>query len=250
MPQPGDPVGRDALEALAVEGPVARVGAVEAGEQVEERRLAGAVGPDQAGDHAALDLDVVDVDGGEAAERAADAVGDHDRVGLLRAGLVGDVAQRRAGGVDVDLSVDVPASSAGRGCWSRCQRASRASSLRSPKIPCGRKIISSIRARPMKMKRIRLAWLLFMIDVGDQRVGARGGLAEEQVEEADQEPEDHRSGDRAEHPGGATDQQHGVGEERGVGGEERRVDRRVLQRRHDAGERRRSRRRCISDCIL
>jgi hypothetical protein len=37
---------------------------VEAGDQVEERRLAGAVRPDQGGDDAALDLEVVDVDGG------------------------------------------------------------------------------------------------------------------------------------------------------------------------------------------
>ena len=93
----GHPVGRDALEALAVERPVALVGPVEAGQQVEERGLAGTVGADQAGDHAALDLDVLDVDGREAAERAHDAVGDHDRVGLLGAGLVRDVARAPRG---------------------------------------------------------------------------------------------------------------------------------------------------------
>ena len=60
----------------------ARVGLVEAGEQVEQRRLAGAVRTDQGGDGAPLDLEVVDVDRDEAAEPAGDAVGHEDRIGL------------------------------------------------------------------------------------------------------------------------------------------------------------------------
>src|SRR6478672_10632323 len=70
----------------------------------------------------------------------------------------------------------------------------------------------------------------------DDRVGARGGRPEEQVQEAEQEPEDDRSGDGTEHPGRAADQEHRVGEEGGVRGEERRVDRGVLECRHDAGD--------------
>ena len=48
-------------------------GLVEAGDQVEEGRLAGAVGADQGGDRAALHLEVLDVDGDDATERTADA---------------------------------------------------------------------------------------------------------------------------------------------------------------------------------
>ncbi len=43
---------------------------VESGEQVEQGRLAGAVRADEGGDGAALDLEVLDVDGGQAAEAA------------------------------------------------------------------------------------------------------------------------------------------------------------------------------------
>ena len=90
---PGDLVRRDLVQARAVERPVAAVGAVEPGEQVEEGGLAGAVRPDQRGDHAALDLHVLHVDRGQAAEAAGDVVGDHDRVGLRRARLVGHVRE-------------------------------------------------------------------------------------------------------------------------------------------------------------
>ena len=62
---------RDARERRAVEDPGAGVGLVEAGQQVEQRGLAGAVRADQGRDGAARDLEVLDVDGGEAAERAA-----------------------------------------------------------------------------------------------------------------------------------------------------------------------------------
>src|SRR3954452_15431286 len=69
---------------------------------------------------------------------------------------------------------------------------------------------------------------------GDRGVRARRGLTEEQVEEAQQEPEDHGARDRAENPCSAADQKHRVGEEGGVGREERRVDRGVLEGGHDA----------------
>ena len=55
------------------------------------------------------------------------------------------------------------------------------------------------------MNRIRLAWLLVMIDVGISGLAPEVACAEEQVEEADQEPEDDRAGDRAEDPGGAAE---------------------------------------------
>ena len=60
--------GGELAQRPAVERPRASVGLVEAGQQVEQRRLARAVGPDQAGDAAALDLQVVDRHGGETAE--------------------------------------------------------------------------------------------------------------------------------------------------------------------------------------
>ena len=73
---------------------------VEPGDEVEEGRLAGAVGADQRRDVPALHLEVVDVDGGHAAELADDVVDDEDRVGLGRAGLGVDVriSSRRAAG--------------------------------------------------------------------------------------------------------------------------------------------------------
>ena len=83
----GDLVGGHAGEVVAVEGPVAAVRLVEPGEQVEERGLAGAVGADEGGDRAALHLEVVDVDGRQAAEARLTAVDDEDRVGLGRPGF-------------------------------------------------------------------------------------------------------------------------------------------------------------------
>ena len=65
---------------------VALVGLVEAGEQVEQRRLARAVRADERGDRTPLDLEVLDVDGDQTAELPADLVGDEDRVGLGHAG--------------------------------------------------------------------------------------------------------------------------------------------------------------------
>jgi hypothetical protein len=49
-PAPDDAVRRRAQQALAVEGDLALVRLVQARDQVEERRLPGPVGPDQAGD--------------------------------------------------------------------------------------------------------------------------------------------------------------------------------------------------------
>ncbi len=51
----GDLVRLQPVERLAVEGEVPAVGAVDAGEHVEQRGLAGAVRPDQAVDLAAVD---------------------------------------------------------------------------------------------------------------------------------------------------------------------------------------------------
>src|SRR5262249_3776640 len=65
---PHDRVRRLAQEALAREDDRARVGLVEAGDQVEERRLAGAVRPDQPDDLAGLDVERHVVDGDDAAE--------------------------------------------------------------------------------------------------------------------------------------------------------------------------------------
>src|SRR5690606_4112519 len=78
----GDPECGDAGERATVEGPLALVRLVEAGEEVEERRLAGAIRADERGDGVAGDLDVVDVDRGEAAELPPHTVGDEDRIDL------------------------------------------------------------------------------------------------------------------------------------------------------------------------
>src|SRR5207248_8026877 len=63
-----DPVGRRSQQALAGEGDLARIRAVQAGDQVEERRLAGAVRADQPGNLALLDREPDVVDGDDAAE--------------------------------------------------------------------------------------------------------------------------------------------------------------------------------------
>ena len=76
------------------------------------------------------------------------------------------------------------------------------------------------------MKRIRLACVEVMIEAGISGSGPLVGLGEEHAERSDQEPEDHRADDRPEHPRSAADEQHRVGEEGDVGGEERRADRR------------------------
>ena len=120
---------------------------------------------------------------------------------------------------------------------SRAHRASIASSLRSPKIPCGRKIISNIRPSPRKMRRIRLAWVSFMIDAG--MIGSAPAVAwpknrsstvirNQKMIAPDHGAEDARR---------SADQQHRVGEEGHVGGEEGRPDRGRPQRDHETGQR-------------
>ena len=96
-----DPGRRGPVEGGTVEAPVRRLPgrrAVEPGDQVEERRLAGAVGSDQRGDDAALHLEVLDVDGGDAAEVPGDVVDPEDGVGLRRAGLRVDAGHQLAPG--------------------------------------------------------------------------------------------------------------------------------------------------------
>ena len=70
-PQPGDLVGRQPDEFLAVEEDRAAVGLDEAGEEVEHRGLAGAVRADERGDRALAQLDVQVVGGDDAAEALA-----------------------------------------------------------------------------------------------------------------------------------------------------------------------------------
>ena len=64
-----DPVRRQAGDVLAVEGDAAGIGRLEAGDGGEQRRLAGAVGPDQADDLALPHVERGLVDGLQAAER-------------------------------------------------------------------------------------------------------------------------------------------------------------------------------------
>ena len=68
------------------------------------------------------------------------------------------------------------------------------------------------------MKRTRLAWSGVDHATG-RRSAATGGRAKNSCRGTEQEPEDHRADDRAEHPGRATEEQHRVGEERHVGRE-------------------------------
>ncbi len=69
----------------------AGVGLVEAGQQVEERGLAGTVGSDERGDPTPLKLDVVHVHGGDTAETPDHAVGSEDGIGFRRPGLGQDL---------------------------------------------------------------------------------------------------------------------------------------------------------------
>ena len=135
---------------------VAAVRLVEAGEQVEQRRLAGTVRADQRGDRAARDLEVLDVDGGEAAERAADVVGDEDRVDLRAR----RARRRRCAGRWSSATSD------GRRRWCRLgadapcgTHLTKVSSFLLPRMPCGMKITSSMSATPTRMKRSVPAWI-------------------------------------------------------------------------------------------
>ncbi len=86
-------MGRHPGHVLAVEGPDPRVRLVEAGQEVEERGLAGAVRPDQGGDAAPLELEVVHVDGGETTEAPVHPVDGEDRIGLGHAGAPVDALE-------------------------------------------------------------------------------------------------------------------------------------------------------------
>ena len=74
----GDRVGRFARQVVAVEDHLARSRLVDAGEHVEERRLAGAVRADQRHDRAARDREVDIVGRDEPAELLAHALGDDE----------------------------------------------------------------------------------------------------------------------------------------------------------------------------
>src|SRR5690606_2127073 len=132
--EPGDLVGPQPGQVVPVEGPGARLGPVEAGEEVEERGLAGAVRPDQRGDHAPLDLEVLDVDGLQAPERAGDPVGHDERVRRRDAGAALHAGQRPG------------TATGGLGHWAF-------PGDRPPRTPWGRKMTSSIRARPTSARR-------------------------------------------------------------------------------------------------
>ena len=80
--QPRDAVGRAPVEPPPVQPPRPPVGLVEAREQVEERRLARPIRPDDGGDRPALDLEVVDVDRADAAEGLEHPERDQDGVVL------------------------------------------------------------------------------------------------------------------------------------------------------------------------
>ena len=73
-PARGDLVRLEAEQRLALEPDVAGVGLVDAGDEVEERRLAGAVRPDHADDLALVDVQVELVDAREPAEALRDAL--------------------------------------------------------------------------------------------------------------------------------------------------------------------------------
>ena len=79
--------GGQALEGSAIKRAVTLLCHVESGEQVEEGGLTGTVGADERRDRVPLRLEVVDVNGNEAAERTHHAVSDEDGIRLLRAGL-------------------------------------------------------------------------------------------------------------------------------------------------------------------
>ena len=71
----GDLVRAQRVDRVAIERDAALVHVEEAGQAVEERRLAGAVRPDDARDRAFLEFEVELADGGQAAEPLGDLVG-------------------------------------------------------------------------------------------------------------------------------------------------------------------------------
>src|SRR4029079_2652299 len=73
-PGAADLVRLEPDDASAVEGDRARLRSIDAGDEVEERRLAGAVRPDHAHDLALVDVEVEPVDHAQAAEGERDAL--------------------------------------------------------------------------------------------------------------------------------------------------------------------------------
>src|SRR6516165_785970 len=67
-PEPGDPIGRKVVNVLLLEPDLSAAASHRAAEQIEERRLAGAVRPDHAEDFARKDIDAHIADRKQAAE--------------------------------------------------------------------------------------------------------------------------------------------------------------------------------------
>ncbi len=89
---PAHRVGRQPIDALAAEGDRSGVGRKHAGDHVEERGLAGAVGPDHRKDIARRDGKANPVDREQAAETLGESVGDQER----RHGVFSPTPRRRA----------------------------------------------------------------------------------------------------------------------------------------------------------
>ncbi len=139
-PEAGDHVRRPALDLAPVEHRPAPVGPVEAGDQVEEGGLAGAVRPDQRRDRALVDVHGRAADGLDAAEALVD-LGRLEELAAARG--------RRGGG----------GRPAGR-------QSPRTISSRLPNAPCGRNAISPISTRPRMMNR---SAAIFVSESGSSR---------------------------------------------------------------------------------
>ena len=142
----------------------------------------------------------LDVDGGHAAEVADDVVDHEDRVRLRRA--------RRA----VDPGHRARARPPGRPGGPAYRRPSSGqtlnrSSLLSPRIPCGRKITSSISATPTQIHANCAVWAVFITLLGTT-------ASDDALDEDAHREEQHRAHHRAEHRGRAAEQQRGPAEER------------------------------------
>jgi hypothetical protein len=103
----------------------------------------------------ALHLEVVDLDRRQAAEAPATPSATRMGSGFGTPGRGLDPGERRCGGPRVPADPR-------RRWWERRarQRASRASSFLSPKIPCGRKIMRAMSRTPTRMKRTMPTWLV------------------------------------------------------------------------------------------
>ncbi len=136
-PRPHRP--RNQPPVAELDGPIGRL--EQTGDDVEERRLAGAVGPDQADDRALRDVEVDGPDGDEPPEPLRDPAGVKDQAAARRGGRRG----HRLGGHDpVASRVSELANSAASSVTSRSSRRR----LRLGKRPSGLSSIISTRARP------------------------------------------------------------------------------------------------------